>query len=82
MSETMTVIGIVVDGRAERAPEVQEVITRYGEDIVCRMGVPSPSKENGLITLVFKGEVSAAERFYDELEGLSGVDAQMMRFTQ
>jgi putative iron-only hydrogenase system regulator len=82
MSETMTVIGIVVDGRTERAPQVQEVITRYGTDIVCRMGVPSPSKENGLITLVFKGEAATAKQFYDELEELSGVDAQIMRFGQ
>jgi putative iron-only hydrogenase system regulator len=80
MSETMTVIGIVVDERARRAPRVQEVITRYGEDIICRMGVPSPSKENGLITLVFKGETGTAERFYHELEGIGGIDAQMMRF--
>jgi putative iron-only hydrogenase system regulator len=80
MGESMTVIGIVVDERAERAPRVQEVITRYGEDIVCRMGVPGPSKQNGLITVVFNGETAKAERFYRELEEVGGVAAQMMRF--
>lgn len=81
MSEAMTVVGIVVDERVEHAPQVQEVITRYGKDIICRMGVPSPSKENGLITLVFKGEAGTAEQFYHELEGIGGVDAQMMSFS-
>jgi hypothetical protein len=81
MNETMTVVGIAVDERAERALPVQEVITRYGEAIVCRMGVSSQSKKNGLITLVFRGDAAPAERFYHELEAISGINAQMMRFT-
>lgn len=82
MKEPLTILGLMVDHRADRAPGLQEVITRYGQDIVGRMGLPSPSKEKGLITLVFKGEKSAAQDFYKELEAISGVDVQMMHFTQ
>jgi putative iron-only hydrogenase system regulator len=81
MAEPLTIIGIMVDRRAEHAPEVQEVITRHGEDIVCRMGVPSPSKEKGLITVVYKGDSSGAEHFYNQLEDISGVDVRMVRFS-
>jgi putative iron-only hydrogenase system regulator len=80
MADPLTIIGIQVDHRAKRAPEVQEVITRYGEEIVCRMGVPSHSKEKGLITLIYKGDASGAECFYNQLEEISGVDVQMIRF--
>jgi putative iron-only hydrogenase system regulator len=80
MVEPLTIIGIMVDHRAERAPDVQEIITRHGDDIVCRMGVPSPSKEKGLITLVYKGDNAGAEHFYNQLEEISGVDVQMVRF--
>lgn len=82
MNEGLTVFGVLVDNRADRAPGVQEVITRYGEDIIARMGVPSPSKERGLITLVFKGEVPAAQSLYRELEAINGVDVQMLHFSQ
>lgn len=82
MKEPLTIIGMMVDQRADRAPGLQEVITRYGEDIVGRLGLPSPSKEKGLITLVFKGEKSTAQDFYKELVAVSGVDVQMMHFAQ
>ncbi|HYH04025.1 MAG TPA: hypothetical protein VEC37_13060 [Bacillota bacterium] len=82
MNEALTVIGVLVDHRADRAPGVQEVITRYGEDIIARMGVPSPSKEKGLITLVFKGETTAAQQFYRELGEISGVAVEMLHFDQ
>jgi hypothetical protein len=80
MDEELTIIGIAVDCRAERAPEVQEVITRYGEEIVCRMGVPTAAKKDGLITLIFNGKAVAADEFYHELEAIEGLNVQMMRF--
>ncbi|HEY8463817.1 MAG TPA: hypothetical protein VIM29_07340 [Bacillota bacterium] len=82
MNQALTVFGLLVDQRAERAPEVQEVITRYGEDIIARMGVPDPSKEKGLIILVYKGESTSVGRFYEELVNISGVKVQMMNFAQ
>jgi putative iron-only hydrogenase system regulator len=81
MEEPLTIIGIMVDHREKRAPEVQEVITRHGGEIVCRMGVPSPSKGKGLITLVYKGENAGAEHFYNQLEEITGVDVRMVRFS-
>jgi putative iron-only hydrogenase system regulator len=80
MAASLTVMGILVDHRSEVAPGVQEVITRHGTDIICRMGVPSPSKEKGLITLVFEGDVQGIGQFRRELEEIPGVTVQTMSF--
>lgn len=82
MSIPLTVFGIMVDNRNENAPEMQEVITKYGRDIICRMGVPSPSKEKGFITLVYEGEPKDATTFRKELEDVAGITVQTMSFSQ
>ena len=82
MADPINIVGIMVDDRGEVAPELQEVITRYGSDIICRMGVPSPSKKKGLITLVFEGELAEVVSFREELSALPGVLVQTMSFPQ
>lgn len=82
MAVPLSIIGIMVDHRGEMAPEVQEIITRHGTEIICRMGVPSPSKEKGLITLVFEGNLDKADAFRKELLEVSGTDVQLMSFPQ
>lgn len=82
MEEPVSIIGILVERRAQHAPELQEIITKHGENILCRMGIPSPSKENGLITLVYKGDLKQAEDFQHELEAMPGVHIQRMSFLQ
>jgi putative iron-only hydrogenase system regulator len=82
MADSLTIMGILVDHRGKHAPEVQEVITRHGSDILCRMGVPSPSKEQGLITLVFEGDLAGVQDFRRELEAIAGVDVQSMSFSK
>jgi putative iron-only hydrogenase system regulator len=75
-------MGIMVDHRSQVAPGVQEVITRYGGDILCRLGVPSPSKERGLITLVLETDHNTVHSFKKELETISGIEVQTMIFPQ
>ncbi|HBF39525.1 MAG TPA: hypothetical protein DDW50_19675 [Firmicutes bacterium] len=82
MATGLTVFGIMVDQRDQNAPDMQEVITKYGRDIIGRMGVPSPSKEQGLITLIYEGESKNVTVFRKELEDISGVTVQTMTFTQ
>jgi len=82
VEEPVSIIGILVERRAQHAPDLQEIITKHGENILCRMGIPSPSKENGLITLVYKGDLKQAEDFQHELEAMPGVHIQRMSFLQ
>jgi putative iron-only hydrogenase system regulator len=81
LTASLTVFGIMVDNRDEKAPDMQEVITKYGRDIIGRMGIPSPSKEQGLITLIFEGDSKKATVFRKELEDISGITVQTMSFS-
>ena len=82
MATPLSIMGILVEGRGEVAPEVQDVITRYGRDILCRMGIPGPDKENGLITLVVESELEDLMKFRRELEQISGLTIQTLSFPQ
>ncbi len=72
----LKIVGIRVEDRARRAPAVQEVITRFGTDISCRLGIPGPEKENGLIVLVMEDD----EGIRAELAGMEGVEVKSLEF--
>lgn len=78
----LSLIGLMVKNRSENAPHLQEIITRYGSEIICRLGIPSPSKENGLITLIFEGELSKVASFEKELENTPEVIVKTISFPQ
>ncbi|HEX7714237.1 MAG TPA: hypothetical protein VF531_09450 [Bacillota bacterium] len=82
VSNSLTVFGIMLDDRGQNAPDVQEVITRHGSEIIGRMGVPSPSKKKGFITLLFEGELTQVEAFRKEIEEIDGATVQTMSFPQ
>ena len=46
------VIAIIVKKRAAGAPEVNEVLTEYGDIIVGRMGLPYHERDLNIITLI------------------------------
>src|SRR5690606_31159799 len=52
VGKKIKVVGIRVRERATRAPALQEVITKFGTDVSCRLGIPGLEKEDGLILLV------------------------------
>jgi putative iron-only hydrogenase system regulator len=80
MSKQLSLVGLLVDGRGEIAPQVQETITHYGTEIIGRFGVPSPSKEMGLITLVMETESSQVEELTSRLTSIEGVEVQVASF--
>ncbi|MEW6522384.1 MAG: TM1266 family iron-only hydrogenase system putative regulator [Bacillota bacterium] len=75
MEDRMTtgVVGLIVNNRADHAPEVQRVLTRYGNIITSRMGTPSRNKERGFITLAVEGKRCQIDSLTEELRGVEGV---------
>lgn len=69
------IVGIVVDNRADKADDVQHIITQYGESIISRMGVPSPDRYQGIITIAMEAERARVSQFISELESIDGVNA-------
>lgn len=73
MVESIGIIAMRVDGRCEHAPELQEVLTRYGSSILCRHGIPSPGGESGIITLTCECSGAQMDRMSSELGSVDGV---------
>lgn|GEM_PF-3475018 len=73
------VVGMQVAHRADLAPEVQSVITKYGGDIVGRFGIPSFDKDRGLIVLLMH-EAAAVDRLTDELKDFSDLQVKTVAF--
>lgn len=82
MTTPLSIMGILVNDRADAAPEVQEVITKFGSEILCRMGIPGPKKERGLITLVIESDLEKLMSFRRELESIEGLTVQTLSFPQ
>ena len=82
MTAPLSIMGILVEERAKVAPEVQEVITKFGCEILCRMGIPGPEKKNGLIALVIESDLEKLMKFRRELEAISGLRVQTLSFQQ
>ena len=61
---------------------MQAIITKYGGDILSRMGISSPDRGKGLITLVMESEVGQVRRFQRELEAIPGLAVQTLTFPQ
>jgi putative iron-only hydrogenase system regulator len=46
------VVAIIVKKRAAHAPEVNEVLTSFGDVIIGRMGLPHATRDLNIITLI------------------------------
>ncbi len=73
MARNISVLGLLVEDRACHGPEVQEVLTRYGSEIIMRSGIPDPGRERGIITLVAQSDEAGLEKLAADLQGIRGV---------
>lgn len=78
MPRDICIVGILVEDRACRAPEVQLVITRYGANILSRSGIPDPTKSRGIITLTMEAFNREAEALVEDLGHIDGVTARSL----
>jgi len=76
--EHLTIMALRLDHREDIAPKVQEVLTKHGGMILCRMGLPDPAKEDGIITLYMKTSARETEEFSRELTAIGGVSVSHM----
>lgn len=72
---TVSVVGIVIENRADKADDVQNIITKYGDSIISRMGVPSSDRYTGIITIALEADTDRAAGFVGELKSIGGVTA-------
>lgn len=73
-------MGVLLSDRRKQAPKVQEILTKYGELILCRNGVHDPDKSRGLITLTMEAAESEITELAGELMDVPGVDVSVAHF--
>ena len=76
------IIGIVIENRVNKAPEFQEILTKYGCIINLRIGyhekMPNVCSNEGLIILELSDETEEIERLMEELKTISGIRIKNM----
>ena len=71
----MYIVSINVEKRDKEVPEIQSVLTKYGEAIDTRLGIHTKDK-HGLIIVVYSKE--NVEQFAEELNAIGDVEVNFM----
>jgi hypothetical protein len=72
---------IKVDARVQKAPEMQEVITKYGCSIKVRLGLHEAGdvcSNQGLIIMQLAGKDEENNEFAKELNAIEGIKAKLV----
>lgn len=80
-----TIIGVLLNNRADSAPEFQSVLSKYGSIIQTRIGLHAASGDvnlkKGVILLDFiDNPGKELEQFKEELSGFQDIEMQQMVF--
>lgn len=65
MNRRLGFIGIIIENRRNAAPQINQILTEFGELILGRMGVPHVKHDYFIITLIIDATT-------DELGSLTG----------
>lgn len=76
MKRDIYIVGILVDERANHAPEVQQVLTRYGSQILSRNGIPDPGRQRGIITLTMQANDNEWQKLENDLKRIDGISVK------
>ncbi|WP_020612227.1 TM1266 family iron-only hydrogenase system putative regulator [Sediminispirochaeta bajacaliforniensis] len=76
MEKRLGFIGIIIENRNETAGKVQELLTDFGDQIVCRTGVPYREKGLSVITLIVDTTTDALGSLTGKLGAIEGVSVK------
>ncbi|HOO89466.1 MAG TPA: iron-only hydrogenase system regulator [Syntrophales bacterium] len=66
-------IGIIIENREKHAPQVNALLTEYGDIIVGRMGIPYHERSVSVITLTVDGSTNEIGALTGKLGMIKGV---------
>lgn len=70
------VVSIIVHDRKETAAAVNDILTRHGEIIIGRMGLPYGPQAIHIIALIINGTTDEVGSLTGQLGSLSGVEVK------
>jgi putative iron-only hydrogenase system regulator len=78
MERRLGFVGIIVTDRKEHAPAVNQLLGRYGDLIVARMGLPYEQRQCSVMALIVDATTDEMGRLTGELGQLPGVATRSM----
>ena len=82
--EDHLIVGVHITDRVKHAPDVQKILTEYGDHIKTRLGMNDRVLDHtgpaGLILLQMVGEEERADAMMGKLKKIRGVDAKKIIF--
>lgn len=79
-----SLVAIKIGARTEHAPQVQEVLTKYGCSIRTRVGFHDTDENHcssdGILILQMAGKEAEIQKMLDELNDLHEVSAKFIEF--
>ncbi|SHK17183.1 TM1266 family iron-only hydrogenase system putative regulator [Desulforamulus aeronauticus] len=77
MNNSVGGVVIVVEDREKLAPQVNSILTAYGDLIVGRVGLPYREKNKYVITIVVDGEAEVVKEMVLKLEELGNIQVKV-----
>ncbi len=76
MTRRIGAIAIVIDDRQKAASQVNEILSKYSNIIIGRMGVPRRENNMGVISLLVEGDTDEIGAITGELGSLEKVNVK------
>jgi putative iron-only hydrogenase system regulator len=78
MEKRLGCISIIVDRESTQVAKVNELLTQFGDFIVARLGLPYPSRDVNIITLVTDSSVEELSALSGKLGKIPGVQVKSL----
>lgn len=75
MLRRIGVVGIIIEDR-DKAPEINSILSRYGEIIIGRMGIPNKEIGLSVISLIVQGTNDEIGAMTGKLGNIKGVQVK------
>ena len=72
MEKTIGFIGIIVED-LDKVPELNKLLSEYGNSILGRMGLPCHDRASNIITVVIEAREEVIGAFVEKIQGLGGI---------
>lgn len=78
MKQNICIVGLLVNEKSHQAPEVQQVLSKYGTLILHRSGIPYSDCDRGLINVTMRASSEELDNFKGELNRVNGVKVESL----
>ncbi|MDD5561826.1 MAG: iron-only hydrogenase system regulator [Candidatus Omnitrophica bacterium] len=76
MEKRLGFVGVIIHNRTKEAPQVNNILTEFGELIVGRMGIPHVKRQLSVIVLIVNATTDELGALTGKLGKISGVSVK------